>query len=293
MLILVILLGIGLPIYATWLAWQSRNAGWLSWGFAAVAAVSTMGFLTLVLRWDVLSVHLVWFWWAAVVLALGAGLVAVARRGGKEVGGRALVWSALNPVVGLALFGYALSGLLHDPAVELARPLEGGRLAVAQGGGNTVLNYHHAVAPQRYAIDIVALDGLGRRASGIEPSALEDYVIYGMPVLAPCDGEVIEAVDAIPESAIGETNAEAPAGNHLVVRCNGLDVTLAHLQPGTLAAAVGDGVSTGQRLGAAGNSGNTSEPHLHIHAVSAGTGSSGQGVALRFGGIFPVRNTVF
>jgi murein DD-endopeptidase MepM/ murein hydrolase activator NlpD len=44
-------------------------------------------------------------------------------------------------------------------------------------------------------------------------------------------------------------------------------------------------VKEGQRIGRVGNSGNTSEPHLHIHAER-----DGAGVPLRFDGRFPVRN---
>ena len=58
--------------------------------------------------------------------------------------------------------------------------------------------------------------------------------------------------------------------------------------------AMGDSVAAGQALGRVGNSGNSSEPHLHIHAVRAGTGSAldGEAVALTFGGRFPVRGSI-
>ncbi|TMZ49982.1 M23 family metallopeptidase, partial [Klebsiella pneumoniae] len=51
--------------------------------------------------------------------------------------------------------------------------------------------------------------------------------------------------------------------------------------------AEGDVVREGQLLGTVGNSGNTSEPHLHIHAEK-----DGEGVPIRFGGRFLVRNNL-
>ena len=292
--VIAVVIGVLLPVYAIYLAWSARNGGWLQALMNVAAALGVMGFLTFVARWDVLSVYLVYVWWALVVLAAMVGLLSVRdRRWIETERPSALLWSALNPVVGLGLFAYALTGLVHDRAVDLAPPLEGGRFVVGQGGNNPLLNYHNTYAPQRFALDILALDDLGRRADGIEPSELEKYVIYGKPVVAPCDGTVVEAVNDSPGMAIGETNRDQPAGNHVVLRCKGLDITLAHMRPGTVTVAAGDTVATGQRLGEVGNSGNTTEPHLHIHAVPEGTESDGEGVPLTFGGRFLVRNDTF
>ncbi len=49
----------------------------------------------------------------------------------------------------------------------------------------------------------------------------------------------------------------------------------------------GDKVQTGKRIGLVGNSGNTSEPHVHIHAEK-----DGKGVPIEFNGSFPVRNSL-
>ncbi|MFE1986565.1 M23 family metallopeptidase [Streptomyces mirabilis] len=57
-------------------------------------------------------------------------------------------------------------------------------------------------------------------------------------------------------------------------------VKLAHLQPGTVTVTTGDRVRVGQLLGEVGNSGDTTEPHLHLHAER-----DGLGLDLRFTGI--------
>jgi murein DD-endopeptidase MepM/ murein hydrolase activator NlpD len=115
-----------------------------------------------------------------------------------------------------------------------------------------------------------------------------------MSVLSPCDGEVIAAVDGIADNAIGATNREMPAGNHVVVSCQGLEILLAHFRNGTVEPETGAAVAAGDRSGLAGNSGNSSEPYLHIHAVRAGAGgfASGEPAPITFDGVFPVRGTV-
>ena len=47
---------------------------------------------------------------------------------------------------------------------------------------------------------------------------------------------------------------------------------MAHLSPGSIQVKVGDRVERGQPIAKAGNSGNTTEPHLHMQAQSIGTG---------------------
>jgi hypothetical protein len=77
----------------------------------------------------------------------------------------------------------------------------------------------------------------------------------------------------------------------------GVDVNLllAHLQNGSVAVKIGHRISAGQLIGKVGNSGNTSEPHLHIHAqkqVTKGSGSTWAPVPIRFGSRWLVRNSV-
>jgi hypothetical protein len=294
-LFLSIFLGFVLPAYVVWLAWTSGRGGFYEWLTKVLAALGFMGFLSYIVRWDVISTYLPLIWWALIVLGTLWGLIRLRGRSfaeGKTV--RAMISGAVEPAIALALLFYALTGMLHGPTVDAGFPLTGGRFLVIHGGSNAMLNYHNPNRAQRYALDIVGIDDFGRRASGIEPTDLGDYVIDGAPVRSPCAGQVTEAVGDVPDNAIGTTNIESPAGNHVVIACGDVEVELAHFKQGTLAVAVGDEVIVGRTIAQVGNSGNTTEPHLHIHAVRAGTGgaSSGEGVPLSFGGTFPVRNTV-
>jgi hypothetical protein len=251
-----------MPLYAVYQAWTAGKSGRLVWLLRMAAAVGFMGFLTLVARWDFLSVYLVWLWWTLIVAVGTYALLRVVRRPWVKGDKRSVLWTAgIEFVIGLALFGYAGVGLLHPAAVDLRFPFAGGSYVVGQGGSATVINYHSANDTQRFALDILALDELGRRADGIEPTELASYRIYGREVVSPCEG---------------------------------IEILLAHFMPGSVLVKAGDSVATGEPLGRVGNSGNSSEPHLHIHAVRTGTGGAleGEAVPLTFGGRFLVRGSI-
>ena len=94
----------------------------------------------------------------------------------------------------------------------------------------------------------------------------EDYFCFGREILAPADGLVVEAIDGVRDNTPGSMNPYCLVGNCVVIqhRTNEFSV-LAHFQRGTLAVKSGDRVQRGQLLGKCGNSGNSSEPHLHYH----------------------------
>ena len=150
---------------------------------------------------------------------------------------------------------------------------------------------------QRFALDITVVDHSGRRARSLQSSSLEDYFAFGEPVLAPCNGRVVALTADLPDQPIGSADRENLAGNHVAIDCGGVTVLLAHLQAGSLSAELGADLVAGQFLGRIGNSGNTSEPHLHIHAVRGSTPASeqllsiGEGVPIYFDGRFLVRGS--
>lgn len=203
----------------------------------------------------------------------------------------------------------ALTGRAQQAGVtvELAFPLKGGDYLVVNGGSNIKVNQHlmtfdttiarfQAFRGQSYGVDIVKLDAWGLRANGLLPPDPDQYNIYGEPVYAPCDGQVIAALDGLPDMQVPQTDRRHMAGNHVLLRCNATDVLLGHFKPGSLKVRTGDAVAVGQAVGAVGNSGNTREPHLHIHAQQRGTATepfSGNPLPMRFDGSFLVRNDRF
>lgn len=132
-------------------------------------------------------------------------------------------------------------------------------------GGNTEAdNYHVDYPDQRHAYDIVvARGGSTHRGTG---DANDDYYDWGTTIVAPANATVVEAVDGIANNKPGVMNSEQPAGNHVILDCgNGEYLVMAHFKDYSLRVRRGDKVTAGQPIAECGNSGNSSEPHLHIH----------------------------
>jgi hypothetical protein len=218
-----------------------------------------------------------------------------------RLAGTTIIGALLVLTVGLAT--YILIGWRTPPdPVELSFPLRNGTYLVVNGGGNELINAHYKTLEgerfrpwrgQSYGVDIEKLTGLGLRARGLLPQRLTAYEIFGEPVYAPCAGEVIVAKDGVEEMTPPEMDRQNMAGNHVILKCGSAWVVLGHLQKGSVQVGTGQSVALGQRLGRVGNTGNTGEPHLHIHAQRPGTGKeplSGEPLPVRFGHRYPVRN---
>jgi Peptidase family M23 len=188
-------------------------------------------------------------------------------------------------------------------SVNLASPLGPGTYLIVNGGTGVSINAHadaldQTIAAHRpyhgtgYGVDLVAIDRLGLRADGLMPSEPRRYRIFGLPVIAPCNGVVIAAVDGLPDMPVPEVDETHLAGNHVILRCGGLDILLGHFHQGSVRVAVGQSLRTGDAVAVVGNSGSSSEPHLHIHAQLPGTviaPYSGAPIPIRINGQYLVR----
>ena len=306
--LLSLVLSLGLPLLLSGRLAFAWPGSWLNWLLSALlcAAVSVYMYLA---GW-------IWSWigfgWRILpLMTLVAAMLWSVRRlrtcpflpSARHLPLAGTVFHCLTValIVGM-LANLQMARLTPVGAVDLSLPLAGGRFAVLQGGGAAALNYHRAFPAQAYATDIVALNQRGRRARGLRPGALDAYEIYDRDVIAPCDGIVLEMLDGAPDALIGQGDLLRPAGNHVLLFCvvDRVEITLllAHLRPGSVVVAYGDQVRRGTLLGRVGNSGNSTEPHLHIHAVRgretdmmAMIGTS-EAVPLTFNGRFLTRNTI-
>ena len=169
----------------------------------------------------------------------------------------------------------------RESRVTFRVPLDG-PVTVAWGGATADVNYHVYLPDQRWAYDLlVTREGRTFRGDGAE---LGDYFGYGLPVLAPASGRVFAAHDGEPEVAIGARRwALAGLGNHVGLEvADGQYLFIGHFQPGSVRAQVGDHVRSGQQIGTVGNSGNSSEPHVHLHLQDSPRPYFGEGIPFAF-----------
>ena len=165
--------------------------------------------------------------------------------------------------------------------VRLSLPFTGAWL-VAWGGDTRESNYHHDTPNQRFAFDFVAVDEKGRTHSG-NGTSNEDYYAFGKEVLAPADGIVTDVINGVRDNAPGSMNPYSALGNAVFIQHSGQEVSvLAHLKLDSIRVKVGDKVQRGQVIGLVGNSGNSSEPHLHYHLQNSPVVQDAVGIKCHF-----------
>lgn len=157
-----------------------------------------------------------------------------------------------------------------------------------------------------YAIDFVAVGDDGRSSPWrwralLSTESPELFLGFGAPILAPIAGTVVLAHDGeadhdarrspftlVPYLATQRGRVHrgpaGVAGNHVVIAVTpaGPFVLLAHLRRGSLRVRPGDAVRSGQGVGACGNSGNSTQPHLHLQATDTIDWATARGIPVAF-----------
>ncbi|WFE62752.1 M23 family metallopeptidase [Micromonospora sp. WMMD714] len=193
---------------------------------------------------------------------------------------------------------------IPDPVV-LALPFRGTWL-VRNSPARRVPSHGTDLFATTYAMDFVAVRG--RRTATVrdwrtllatEPP--QRFLAFGRPILAPAAGRVVAVHDgevdhearrspstllayALTQAARVRRGAGAVAGNHVIVELAGHRgyVLLAHLRAGSARVAVGDPVDVGQELADCGNSGNSTQPHLHLQVMDAADPYTARGLPMAF-----------
>jgi hypothetical protein len=154
---------------------------------------------------------------------------------------------------------------------------------VANGGPTTKVNGHVGNKQQWYAFDLDQRDEQGKEAKG-DGKKNEDHFAFGQPVIAPADGTVVTVIDAVPDYDPGDREGYVVPGNVVIIDHGDDEFSvLAHFKKGSIVVKQGQKVRLGQKLGQVGNSGNTSDPHIHWHLATKGGLSRGSGLPIRFG----------
>jgi murein DD-endopeptidase len=178
----------------------------------------------------------------------------------------------------------------HGP-VAISSPLRGDHWLAGNGPSSTSGHRRalipidgHAAIAQRFAIDWVRIREEGKTFQGDEKDN-KNYYAYGSDALAVADGVVTEVKDGIPENIPGRDSRAVPitletvGGNHVILDIGGGHFAFyAHLQPGSLRVKLGDKVRRGQVVGLVGNSGNSTEPHLHFHIENGSSPLGAEGL---------------
>ncbi|WP_439742101.1 M23 family metallopeptidase [Bacillus pseudomycoides] len=162
--------------------------------------------------------------------------------------------------VGIGQIAYPADVHSATPKATIRLPMN--QTALVGWGGNRLETNYHAWAPnQRWAYDFLV------PPAGIKSSKLEDYGIYGAEVVAPASGMVVSINNDEPDLKPRTDDFDSMTGNHIYLRLDetGTYLILAHLKKGSVRVKEGQHVTEGEILAQVGNSGSSSEPHLHIH----------------------------
>lgn len=206
-------------------------------------------------------------------------------RGAKEAARRTR--SAKARSAGTEAVGPGAAGTEAPQAVEVSPPVTG-RWTALNSPADKIPSHGTHTYGQTYAIDVVAEgDADSRPAFGWWPLSRSnaDFPAFGAPVLAAGEATVVHAVghrrdhlsrNSFPalifltlEGFLRSIGGSGQITGNTVVLDLGDDTyaLYAHLQQGSLSVRKGDRVLAGQQIGLCGNSGNSSEPHVHFHLM--------------------------
>jgi len=252
LLILSFLLIVGVPVFLNWIIYFRRfRNGWflLAWLAFTIAFVLTEIFVA------------PWHWWSywALFLIIVVTILGVFISLGKF---SRMSWKRPSPLLFMAtcfmfvgagyflifLFTVFNATLQPSNSVALSSPVKNGTYAVIQGGAGKPLQAEHTRVPsQRFALDITVINELGISSSTYLAPTSAGGIAMGTPVYSPCEGEVVIARDGIVDGInSGDTT---PLGNKVVIRCDQVLLTLAHLQKDSVSASRGQSVGTRTLIG--------------------------------------------
>jgi hypothetical protein len=214
----------------------------------------TLGALDVVTSDDTARLVRFAFWLSLVVLAVAALVPHM----------RVFVLTNILLAFGLLFVALQVARMYMPPRnpVTIAMPFQG-EWYVFSGGRGVFVNDHWTTSSQRNALDVFQV--VNRSSHRDDSKRLTSYYAFGKPLLAPAAGRITALLDTRPDLAIGDSDRRHPEGNYLVMDIgDGRYVMMGHLKQGSARVEVGDRVRLGQALALVGNSGNTSEPHLHM-----------------------------
>jgi hypothetical protein len=309
---LIVMLHLVIPLALILWTWTRSYKSMTTWGIQMLVLISYIVFIFLMGSWVYASFYLRYAILILTIVAAirsfmhvrGLPLFVTPRFSGWIGYGAGLIISA---VLVYLVVGAVRSHFYDETPINLSFPFKGGTYAVFEGGNGRVsslMNYHygasihkgaHTNLSMRYAVDITKVTRWGNDAEGFLPRQNDKYAVFNQVVYSPCDGEVFYVEDRWPNETPWSGKPPYNVGNHVVITSNDFGVLMGHLQRGSILVKIGDRVKKGQPIAQSGNSGWTSQPHLHIQAMrkSAGSFWSWEGIPIFFDGKNPVKNSLF
>lgn len=156
-----------------------------------------------------------------------------------------------------------------NSSVEYHLPFSGEWIVVS-GGINQEDSHSWNVINQRYAYDFVKIDS-NKSTHTRSGKNLNDYYCYGKPVLAPAEGRVVAVKGNVcnaknPGTMWIDFLARDFRGNYVIIKHAEKEYSfMGHFIPGSIMVKKGEFVGKHQVIGQCGNSGYSTEPHLHFH----------------------------
>jgi murein DD-endopeptidase MepM/ murein hydrolase activator NlpD len=188
-----------------------------------------------------------------------------------------------NRINGLYIQPYTASNLpdLTRNSTPLMLPFDSA-WSVMWGGDTKDLNYHVEVPVQKHAFDFTIKDSL-QKSYKRDSKTNEDYYAFGKNIIAPCDAFVVQVIDGIKDNEPGRVNPMFVTGNTVILKTDKAEYLLfAHFKKHSIKVKEGQKLKQGELLGLCGNSGNSSEPHLHFHIQNVEDINTADGVKCYF-----------
>jgi murein DD-endopeptidase MepM/ murein hydrolase activator NlpD len=191
---------------------------------------------------------------------------------------------------------------VFQSATEYDFPLHGTWYIGASG---TLHSHHRWAAMEEFALDIIQL-GNASKTYKTKGLTSQDYFAFGQDVIAVADGTVVEVLDQYSDNDAKlkqeneaydqydqriqseqmqalQQNPYSVAGNYIVIRHSDNEYSMyAHLKKGSLKIKKGDVVKQGQVIASVGNTGSSTEPHLHFQIQDSSDPLRSRALPVRF-----------
>jgi hypothetical protein len=273
---IIIFVCVGMPLLVARQAFLKKQETQIEKVISFIGSISLAVFLAVLVPWSGVSSYLRWPF--IILILFSSAYLMKIKPLLKPLSLKKKILCGLNFFVSISLLTAALFGFIgfqtEERIMGLEFPLRNGRYFVGQGGSSVFLNHHWGLGSQSFALDILKLNKIGSRSNTLFPQKNNHFEIYNDIVYSPCAGTVKKVRDFQRDmepfnlKSLKNLKGRDIIGNRIVIECENFDVLLAHLLPKTILVKKGDQIELLQELARVGNSGNSTEPHLHFQIQS-------------------------